>query len=191
MQILIAGLVVFFAAHTTQIFGLKEGLVRRFGQNGYRALHSVVSIIGLGLMIWGYGDARAAGPGILYGPPVWARHITIVLMMFASVLLVASLIPCRIKAVTKHPMLASVKIWAFAHLIANGDVASIALFGSFLVWAVIARISARRRPVDVIAMEKARGAPPANDVIVVVLGATLYVAFAYWLHPWLIGVQVM
>ena len=191
MQILIVGLVVFFAAHAVQILSLKEGLVRRFGENGYKGLHSLVSIVGLVLVVWGYGEARAAGPDILYEAPVWMRHVTVFLMMIAMVLLVASQMPCRIKAITKHPMLASVKIWAFSHLLANGDLASVLLFGSFLAWAVIARISAKRRPLDVIAMEKARGAPPANDVIVVVLGATLYVAFAFWLHPWLIGVPVM
>ncbi|MFN0263262.1 NnrU family protein [Tepidamorphus sp. 3E244] len=191
MALLIAGLVIFLAIHSVQIAGFKEPMAARLGVNGYKVVHSIVSLVGLVLIVIGYGQARAAGAPQIYDPPLWMRHVTLLLMMIASVLFVASFIPSRIKAYAKHPMLASLKVWALAHLLANGDLASLLLFGSLLAWAVVDRISLKRRPVDVIAHEKAIGAAPASDVLVMVLGATLYVAIAFWLHPWLIGVEVM
>ena len=135
--------------------------------------------------------ARAMGVPQLYDPPAWLRHVNLVLMMIAMVLLAAFVVPGRIKAAVKHPMLAAIKVWALGHLLANGDLASVILFGSFLAWAVIDRIWLKRQPVDVIALEKARAAPAANDLIAVVIGATAFVLFAFWLHPALIGVAVM
>lgn len=191
MITLIVGIVILIGVHSLQIVGLKQPLAARFGDKGYTVAHSLASLVGLVLIVIGYAQARAAGSPILYDPPTWTRHLALLLMMVAMVLLASAFIPGRIKAAAKHPMLASVKVWAFAHLLANGDLASVILFGSFLAWAVVDRISLKRRPVDVIAREKAIGAPAANDVIAVVVGATAYVVFAFWLHPILIGVPVV
>ncbi|MEZ5878509.1 MAG: NnrU family protein [Tepidamorphaceae bacterium] len=191
MLLLIAGLVVLLGVHSLQIAGLKEPLLARLGKVGYRAVHSLVSLAGLALIVIGYGQARAMGVTQLYDSPLWLRHVTILFMMVAMVLLVAAYVPCRIKAAVKHPMLVAIKIWAFGHLLSNGDLASVVLFGSVLAWAVVDRIWLKRQPVDVIALEKAKAAPGANDLIVVVIGATAFVVFAFWLHPALIGVPVM
>lgn len=191
MFMLIAGLIVFLGVHSAQIFGLKGGLVARLGANGYKGAYSVASLVGLVLIVMGYGAARAEGSMQLYNPPAFLHPVTLILMMIAMVLLATMKIPGRIQAAVKHPMLAAIKVWALAHLLSNGDLASVLLFGSFLAWAVIDRISVKRRPVDVIALEKARAAPVFNDLIAVVIGATLYVVFALWLHPILFGVPVM
>ncbi|MCB1481657.1 MAG: NnrU family protein [Rhodobiaceae bacterium] len=191
MLLLIVGLVLLLGVHSIQIVGIKNPLLARFGKTGYRAFHSVISLAGLVLIVIGYGQARAMGVPQLYDPPAWLRHVNLVLMMIAMVLLAAFVVPGRIKAAVKHPMLAAIKVWALGHLLANGDLASVILFGSFLAWAVIDRIWLKRQPVDVIALEKARAAPAANDLIAVVIGATAFVLFAFWLHPALIGVAVM
>ena len=192
MMILLAGLVVFLGVHCIQVLGLKSGLVARLGEGGYKGVYSVFSLIGLVLLIWGYGLARAEGPPVLYVPPAWLGHVAALLMVFAFILFAATRLPGHIKARAKHPTFAAVKIWAFAHLLVNGDLASIVLFGSFLAWAVVGRISAKRRPGeearDVAAVAAAR---PKYDAIAVAVGLVLYVAFAFWLHAPLIGVPAV
>ena len=186
MAILVAGIIIFFATHSISIVNesWRNSMVARIGQAPWKALYALFALTGLALMVWGYGVARQEVI-ILYLPPLWLRHVALLLLLFIFPLLLAAYLPGRIKAMTKHPMLVATKLWAFAHLLANGSLADVLLFGSFLVWAVADRISLKRRtprPVP--------GAPPSawNDVIAVVAGLGLYVAFVVWLHAWLFGV---
>ena len=193
MTLLIAGLVLFIGAHALPMFAARRAsLVESYGEVPVKGVVSVLAIIGFVLIIYGYGAARAAGSPILYSPPFWMGHLVLVLMIPAMILLVAAYIPCKIKGWAKHPMLLSVKIWAFSHLLSNGDLASVLLFGSFLAWAVIARISAKRREAARYLVRKdVSDAPAANDLIAVVIGATAYVVVLLWIHPNWIGVPVM
>lgn len=193
MTMLIAGLVLFIGAHALPMFAARHAkLVESHGIGLVKGAVSVVSIIGFILIIYGYGAARAAGSPILYSPPLWMGHLVLVLMIPAMILLVAAYVPSKIKGWAKHPMLLAVKIWAFSHLLANGDLASVVLFGSFLAWGVAARISAKRREAAGYLVRKdMSGAPAANDLIVIVIGATAYVAVLLWIHPSWIGVPVL
>ncbi len=187
MSILILGLVVFLGVHSVGIVAPagRDRLAARLGELPWKGLYSVVSLLGFLLIVWGYGLARH-DPVPLYSPPTWTKHLTLLLMVPVFPLLLAAYLPGRIQAAVKHPMLAAVKLWAFAHLLANGNLADLVLFGSFLAWAVADRISLKhRRPLPV------PGAPPgkANDLIAVVGGLLLYGAFVMGLHTWLIGVS--
>jgi uncharacterized membrane protein len=170
---------------------LRAQLIERFGAGGYRGLYSAVSIIGFLLLIYGYGLQRAAGYTVVWEPPVWTRHLALLLNLPIFILLAVGRRPSWLLSRVKHPMLLAVKIWATAHLLANGDLGSLLLFGGFLAWAVMARISVKRRPEEI-----ARAAALTNvafgrrDVIAIVAGLVLYVVFALWLHPLLIGVSV-
>jgi uncharacterized membrane protein len=148
---------------------------------------SLVSIAGLVLIVVGYGQARLA-PTVLYMPPSWMRHVTFLLMLPVFPLMFAAYLPGRIKARVKHPMLTAVKTWAFAHLLANGMLADVLLFGGFLAWAVADRISLKRRESTLNITAKASA---INDVIAVVAGLALYVATLLWLHRLLIGMPLM
>ncbi len=186
LSVLILGLAVFLANHLFVTFrGARAAAIARLGLNGYRFLFSLVSLLGLVLIVWGYGAYRAQEWIDVWSPPAFMRHATVGLMLFSVILMAAVFIPSHIKAKAKHPMLASVKIWAFAHLLSNGDLGSILLFGTFLGWAVYARIAAKRRLDAVLPV-----APPGwlNDLIVVVLGVVLYLALGYVFHPIAIGV---
>lgn len=186
--ILIAGLLVFLATHVfVSMRGARAAAMARLGVIGYRIAFSVVSIAGLVLVVWGYGLYRAHEWIDLWYPPAFTRHITVLLMLFSIIFMTAAFFPSHIKARLKHPMLASVKTWALAHLISNGDLGSILLFGTFLGWAVFARISAKRRTDEVAAV-----APKGytNDAIVVLLGIVIYLALGYVFHPVFIGVPV-
>jgi uncharacterized membrane protein len=188
LLILIAGLVVFVAAHSFVTFrDARAAAIARLGLNGYRALFALVSLAGLALIVWGYGQYRAHELIQVWSPPAFMRHITEGLMLFAVIFFTAAFIPSHIKAKAKHPMLAGVKAWALAHLLSNGDLGSILLFGAFLAWGVYARIAAKRRG------DVGTTAAPAgwtNDVIVVVLGIVIYLALGYAFHPMVIGVPV-
>ncbi|WP_321503746.1 NnrU family protein [Breoghania sp.] len=187
VEILVLGLVVFFAAHMVPTRpALRSALVERVGALGYRAAHSVVALVGFALIVYGYGMARDQGPALVYDPPYWMRHVTMLLMLIAFIVLPASFLPGKIKAAVKHPMLVAVKAWALSHLLVNGDLASLVLFASFLAWAVYDRISMKRRP----APAPVKG-PIVNDILVVVIGVVLYAAFVMKLHLWLIGVPVI
>lgn len=186
MGILIAGLVIFLGVHSISIISVswRDRLVARLGETAWQGLFGVAALAGLVLIVWGYGLAREA-PTLLYVPPVWLRHLALLIMVPVFPLLLAAYLPGRIQSTIGHPMLAAVKLWALAHLLANGALADLVLFGSFLAWAVVDRISMKwRTPLPV------KGAPPskANDVIAVVAGLALYVAFVLWLHRWLFGV---
>ncbi|MBK8196796.1 MAG: NnrU family protein [Acidobacteria bacterium] len=190
MTYLILGLVIFFGAHLFSAFRSREpgkDIKAKLGAGPYMGLYSLVSIAGFVLICMGYGATR--GAGYVYAAPDWGRHVNYALMVPALILLVASQIPAGyIKKAAKHPMLLAVKLWAFGHLLANGELNSVILFGSFLAYAVLDRIMVKRRGdngpgPDVVAK-------PLNDGIAVVVGLIAYVAIAHYLHPILFGVTV-
>ena len=185
----ILGLVIFLGAHVfVTMRNERAVLVARFGEWPYRGLFSLVSIVGIVLIAYGFASYRAAGFIIVWNPPAWTRHIVEALMWPASIMIVAAYIPGNIKRVLKHPMLAGVKTWAFAHLCANGDLGGIILFASVLAWAVYDRISLKRRSDP--------GAPPipegglANDIAAVVVGIILFLALGLVFHPLVVGRHV-
>ena len=188
LAILILGLAIFIANHIFVTFrSERAALIKRLGMNGYRALFSLVSIIGLALIVWGYSRYRAEGLIPVWSPPAFMRHITVGLMLLASIVFAAYFIPSHVKMWVKHPMLTAVKTWAFAHLLANGDLGSILLFGSFLAWGVYARIAAKRRG-DLGTTTAPAGW--AKDIFVVVLGVVLFLVLGFYFHPYVIGVRV-
>jgi uncharacterized membrane protein len=183
----VLGLVIFLGAHAfVTMRNARADLVARLGEWPYRGLFSLVSIIGIALIAYGFSAYRAAGPIIVWSPPPWTRHIVEALMLPASIMIAAAYIPGNIKRVLKHPMLVGVKTWAFAHLCANGDLGSIVLFGAVLAWAVFDRITLKHRSDP--------GAPPIpvggakNDVIAIVVGIIIYLALGLVFHPIVIGV---
>jgi uncharacterized membrane protein len=188
LALLIIGLIDFIGVHVlVSLRQSRSALISRIGEGPYRGIFSLVSVIGLGLIIYGFGRYRADGLIPVWSPPTFLRPITDVLMWPAFVLVVAAYIPGTMKAVLKHPMLAGVKLWAFAHLLANGDLGGMILFGSILAWAVYDRITLRRR-VDA-------GGPRIpvgdlrNDLLAVVVGTLIYLAVGFVFHP-LAGVPV-
>ena len=190
MLVLVIGLVLFFAIHLVPAqVELRNGLVSRFGENGYKAIFAVVSLLGLTLIVVGFAKLQMH-PGKnpqLWVPPMWTRHIAVALMLPAMIALVAAYVPSRIHTMLKHPMLVAIKIWALAHLLANGDLASLVLFGSFLAFAVYDRISVKRR--HAMGPIGDSSGPWFNDAIVVGLGCVLYAAILLWLHQLIIGVS--
>jgi uncharacterized membrane protein len=188
LLILVLGLVVLLGAHIFVTFrDARAAAMARLGQNGYRALFALVSIAGLALIVWGYGQYHAHELIQVWSPPAFMRHVTEGLILFAVIFFTAAFIPSHIKAKLKHPMLAGVKTWALAHLLSNGDLGSILLFGAFLAWGVYARIAAKRRG-DVGTTVAPAGY--TNDVIVVVIGIVIYLALGYAFHPMVIGAPV-
>ena len=190
LSILILGLAVFLATHVFVSFReARASVIERVGLPLYRSLFAIVSLVGLALIIWGYAQYRAHDLVQLWSPPAFMRHITIGLVFFAVVFVVAAFFPSHIKTRLKHPMLAGVKTWALAHLLSNGDLGSILLFGTFLAWGVYARIAAKRRG-DIGAAAKPAPQGWTNDVVVVVLGVAIFLALGFWFHPYVIGVPV-
>jgi uncharacterized membrane protein len=187
---MILGLALFFGVHgvTTQR-DLRARLIAARGEATYKIGYSLVSALGLVLIVWGFGHYRATGWIDVWYPPKAMKHIALTLMLFAVILVVASYIRGRIYATLKHPMLAGIKLWALAHLLANGDLGSIILFGSFLAWAVFDRITLKRR--------SDAGAPPIpvggirNDLIAVAVGIVVYFGLVFAFHPYVIGVPVI
>ncbi|MEO8296891.1 MAG: NnrU family protein [Burkholderiales bacterium] len=185
MTQLILGLVLFFGVHSIAIAapGWRDAQAARHPL-GWKSVYALISLLGLVLLVQGYGLARQA-PTALYLPPAGLRHLALLLMLPVFPLLLAAYLPGRIQTATKHPMLVATKLWAVAHLLANGNLADVLLFGGFLVWAVAARISLKRRAPRAIAMAPRSG---ANDAIAVLGGLALYGLFVWRLHAWLIGV---
>lgn len=189
MEILLLGLVLFLVPHSVSIVSQswRDAVAEKLGEMRWQGLYSLVAIIGFALIIWGYVLARQS-PVVLYVPPIWLRHVALLLMVFFFPLLIAAYLPGRIKTFTKHPMLLSVQIWAVAHLLANGMLADVVLFGAFLAWSVADRVSMNfreERPLP--------GAPPSgfNDLIAVTGGLALYFLFLFWLHAYLFVVSPM
>jgi len=187
MLALLAGLVLFFGVHSVSIAApqWRDAMVAKLGESPWKGLYSLVSLGGFALMVHGYALTRLE-PIALYWPPPWTRHLVALLMLPVFPLVLSAYLPGRIKTAAKHPMLAATKLWALAHLLANGMLGDVLLFGSFLLWAVLDRISLKRRP--------ARATPSApsskwNDVLAVVLGLALYAAFVMSLHARWIGIS--
>lgn len=189
MEMLIVGLILFLGGHSLSIVapGLRDAAVTRLGEWPYKGVYSLVALVGLVLIVKGYGAARL-DPTLLYAPPAWLVHINMLLMLVVFPALLATYFPGRISRALKHPMLVAVKAWALAHLLVNGALADVLLFGGFLAWAVADRISMKRRTQRPVPRMPAWA---LNDVIVVVVGLALYVGFAFWAHPHWIGVPVM
>ena len=190
LLVLILGLVLFLGVHTvTTQRNLRARIIAATGSGGYQIGYTLASFAGLALIIWGFGVYRSTGWIDVWNPPTALRHIAVALMLPAVILVVASYIRGRIYTTLKHPMLAGIKLWAVAHLLANGDLGSIILFGSFLGWAVFDRISLKHR--------SDAGAPPipvggpGNDLIAVAVGIVAYLALAFAFHPVAIGVPVV
>jgi uncharacterized membrane protein len=190
LLVMILGLALFFGVHTlTTQRELRARFVTSMGEGGYKIFYALASVAGLALIVWGFAHYRATGWIGVWSPPTAFKHITVALMLPAVILVVASYIRGRIYTSLKHPMLAGVKLWAAAHLLANGDLGSIILFGSFLAWAVFDRISLKRRA-------DSGGPPipvggPTNDLIAVAVGVIAYLALAFAFHPVVIGVPVV
>jgi len=185
---LVAGLILFFAAHVPAIArGLRDRLRASWGMMGYRGVVSLLALTGLVLIVWGFHDYREAGYIQLWHPPVWTRHLAFLINLPVFILLIAGFLPGYIKARLGHPILAAIKFWALAHLLANGDLGGILLFGSFLVWAVLARIAAKRHG------ERAVVANPSwvADAAAVVGGVALWALMLTRLHALLIGVPLL
>ena len=183
----ILGLVILLGTHVfVTMRNERAALVARVGEWPYRGLFSLVSLLGVVLIAYGFASYRDAGMIVVWNPPAWTRHIVVVLMWPASIMVAAAYIPGNIKRVLKHPMLVGVKTWAFAHLCANGDLGSIVLFGAVLAWAVYDRITLKYRADP--------GTPPIpvggskNDIIAVVVGTIIYLALGFVFHPIVIGV---
>jgi len=192
MLLLVVGLSIFFLGHLVPTQPeVRNGLIRRFGERAYQGLFALVALIGLALIVAGYVKLQGlAGKNPqVWVPPAWTRHAAFVLMIPAMVLLAAAYVPSRIRTALQHPMLAAVKIWAFAHLIANGDLASLLLFGSFLAYAVYDRISVKKRAaLGPLGVRKGSG---LGDAMAVAAGLALYAFILFWGHGWLIGVPLV
>ena len=187
LAILILGLAVFIIPHGfVTRRGERAALIARMGEGRYKIAFSVISIVAVVLIGWGFALYRATGWVDVWYPPPWTRHVTVSLMWIAVICVVAAYVPGNIKRVLKHPMLAGVKLWAFGHLLANGDLGSIILFGSILAWAVYDRISLKRRA-DAGAPAIAVGGWK-NDIVAVVAGTLVYLALGFVFHPLVIGV---
>jgi uncharacterized membrane protein len=189
MTILILGLILFLGAHSVSIVApaWRNAAIARIGDGPWKGLYSLISIAGFVLVIVGYGIARHH-PVVFYTPPTALRHVALVLMLPVFVLAFAAYLPGRIKTAAKHPLLAATKLWALAHLLANGTAADVLLFGGFLAWAVADRVSLKRRPARAVPGAPAR---PLNDVIAVVAGLAVYAALLFGGHQWLVGVPLL
>lgn len=188
MAFLILGLVLFLGVHSVRVFAdpWRTATIARIGELPWKGIYAVLSILGFALLVYGYGQARMQVP--IWTPPVWTKHITALLMLPVFILFLAAYVPKNaMKAKRRHPQLLSVQLWALAHLVSNGNLADLLLFGSFLVWAVVAHGAATAR-------DRAAGLGPGEykhsmTVLTGVLGLVLYVVFAMVLHTMLIGVR--
>jgi len=189
LLVMLLGLVLFLGVHTlTTQREMRAQVIADSGEGGYKIGYTLVSLLGFVLIVWGFAHYRAAGMWEIWTPPTAFKHLAVALMLPAVILVVASYIRGRIYTTLKHPMLTGIKLWAAAHLLANGDLGSIILFGSFLGWAVFDRISLKHRADS--------GAPPipvggpSNDLIAVAVGLVAYLALGFAFHPVVIGVPV-
>jgi uncharacterized membrane protein len=189
MFVLILGIVIFLGAHTfTTRREARAALIARHGEGPYKIVYSLAAALGFVLIVWGFSRYRADGWVQIWYPPIWTRHITISLMWFAFIALACmNPAPGRIRGWLRHPMLVAIKIWALAHLLANGDLGGMLLFVSFLAWAVFDRIAVKRRG-DLGAPRVA--AFTRADAMALVVGTIAYIAMIF-LHPYLIGVSVL
>ena len=187
LAIMILGLALFIGAHVFITMRERRAVaIARLGEGPYKGVLALASLVGIILMGYGFASYRAAGMINVWSPPAWTRHVTDLLVWPAIIFVVAAYVRGDIARVLKHPMLVGVKLWALAHLISNGDLGSIILFGSILGWAVFDRITLKRRSDP--------GATPipyggrTNDIIAVAVGTLIYLALGFWFHPYVIGV---
>jgi uncharacterized membrane protein len=187
MTTLVAGILIFFGIHSVSMLALdwRNRLAQRLGTGAWQGIYSVVSAVGLYLLISGYGAARHVAE-VLYVPPTWLRYVAALLMLPAFTLALASVLPGRIQARARHPLIVATKLWAVAHLLTNGSVADLLLFGSFLLWAGAVRVSIKHRPAR---PPKTLPASRVNDAIAVLGGLGLYALFVLWLHVRWLGVS--
>lgn len=188
-MLLILGLVIFLGVHSIRMVapGWRELQMMRRGVTAWKGIYTIASLIGFALIVYGYGQMRL-DPSVLWVPPLWTRHLAALMMLLAFICIAAAYIPGNIiKAKFGHPMLAAVKTWALAHLITNGMLADVILFGSFLIWSILQFRTSRRR-------DKANGTIHAHlsmtrDILVFIFGIAGVAVFALFLHQWLIGVR--
>jgi uncharacterized membrane protein len=188
MMLLVLGLTIFIGLHSLRIVAdpWRTAQVVRLGEMRWKLLYSVASLLGFGLIVFGYGEARLA-PVMLWAPPLWTRHLAALLMLPAMILLLAAYVPGnRLKAAVGHPMVAGTKLWALSHLIANGSLADTLLFGGFLAWSIACFVAARRR--DRMANKIYAMGPASRTWMVVIAGTFVWGVFALYLHAPLIGV---
>ena len=190
LSIMILGLAIFIGVHLVTVMRERRaGLVAQLGENGYKIVYSLLSAVGLALIVYGFARYRAGEWVEIWSPSNWTKHLAALLVLFAMIMAVSAYARGHIYERLKHPLLAATKLWALAHLIANGDLGSIILFGSILGWAVVDRISLKRRTDP--------GAPPIptggwpRDVAAIIVGTLVYLALVYWFHPAVVGVSVM
>jgi uncharacterized membrane protein len=189
MWIMVLGLVLFLGIHSTRIFAedWRERMIRRSGENAWKGIYTLVSLAGFGLIIWGYGLAQNT-PMIIWSPPVFTKHLAALLVLLAFILVVSAYVPGNwFKVKMGHPMVLGVKVWALAHLLASGKLATMILFGAFLVWAVLCFRSCRRR--DRASLQSRTDVKTAATGIAIILGFVLWVVFAFWGHGALIGIR--
>jgi len=185
MAILVLGLVVFFAIHLVRIVapGFRAAQIAA-GENRWKGIYTVISLVGLGLIIWGWRVYRLEAPEV-YAPPEWGRHVTPLLVLVAFILIAAANAPAGyIRHYLKHPFLTGIILWSLGHLLANGDLASLLLFGSFLVYSVVALVAVIPRGDPAPAIVR-----PRSDIIAIVAGAVVFAVFGFWLHGWLFNVE--
>jgi len=194
MKLMLLGLLLFLGSHSVRIFaeGWRTATVARIGENRWKAIYSLVSLAGFALLVWGYGNARME-PVVLWSPPLFTRHLAALLTLPAFVLLAAAYVPGNgLKAKLRHPMILGVKLWAFAHLLANGNLADVVLFGSFLVWAMLDYRAARQRDRAAAAAGGSGTVKSGNlaaTLATTIGGVIAWAAFAFWGHAALIGVR--
>lgn len=186
MAVLIVGLVIFLGVHSLRAIApaWRDAAIRKLGEGAYKGIYALMALFGLALVVWGFSTASGQG-GFLYVPPAGLRHLTEALMLPALVLAVASALPPgHVRRVVRHPLLIATILWSLAHLVVNGEVAAVVLFGGFLAWAVLDLLAQSRRPATVLPR-------PAvlYDAIAVVAGAALYGALVWRLHLWAFGVS--
>jgi uncharacterized membrane protein len=189
MVLLIAGLIIFLGVHSIRIVAedWRAERIRRMGERRWKGIYAVISIVGFVVLVWGFGLARHT-PVTLWTSPYGMRHVTALLVLPAFILVVAAYVPgTHIRKALGHPMLAGTALWAFAHLLSNGGLADVVLFGAFLVWAAIGFVNARARDRKAAVTYPALGA--SRDVIAVVVGTIAWAIFGMFLHGPLIGVR--
>lgn len=189
MEILILGLTLFLGVHSVRIVAdsWRTRMIAARGKKAWKGLYTLVSLAGFALIVWGYGLARQQ-PVVLWNPPVGMRHLASLLTLVAFVFITAAYVPANgIKARLRHPMMLGTKLWALAHLLANGNLADVLLFGSFLVWAILGFRAARAR--DRASNAQAPIGKLSGTLVAVGVGVVLWAVFAFWAHGALIGVR--
>ena len=189
MTLLILGLLLFLGVHSVRITGegFRTAQIARLGENGWKGLYTLASLVGFAMIVWGYGQARLE-PTVLWPSPSWLRHVAALLTLVAFVFLAAAYVPGNgLKTRLHHPMVLVVKVWAFAHLIANNTLADLLLFGSFLLWSVLSFRAAKAR--DRAAGTTYAPGQTSRTLATVAVGVITWIAFALWGHSALIGVR--